>query len=112
MEVTGLPSPGKRITVSSERLRAGGCGPVTSGHSVREGDVVTFDEWIVAGMAAGWVSAQVCALHDGVPTTAAEDDRIDAGYDPCVFVVRVFGDDGQTRRAVEVNTRAGGVLTL
>lgn len=64
---------------------------------------MTFDEWIKAGVQAGWISAPVCATHDGTPTSAAEDAEYDAGFDPCTWMVRVYGDDEATRTAVEEN---------
>lgn len=49
-----------------------------------------FWTWLTTGIDAGWVSAPVCATHDGVPGTSDEDDEWDDGGDPCQHVVRLW----------------------
>jgi hypothetical protein len=61
-----------------------------------------FDQWMQRGYEAGWIGPPVCSTHDGVPTTAGEDECFDAGEDVCVFVIRPYHDDAE-RRAVEAN---------
>ena len=62
----------------------------------------TFDEWLKAGMDAGWCGPAVCSTHDGTPTSAAEDDEYDEGGDPCLHVVRLYADS-VVRAGVEAN---------
>ena len=38
---------------------------------------MTFDEWIKLGYDEGFCSPPVCSTHDGVPTTATEDEEWD-----------------------------------
>lgn len=54
-----------------------------------------FDEWLVFGVDKGWVSLPVCAMHDGLPTTAEEESELDEGYDPCMTALRLWGPDGR-----------------
>ena len=50
------------------------------------------------GLAQGWCSPPVCATHDGVPTTASEDEE----DEPCVHVLRLYRDEDE-RLKVEEN---------
>ena len=54
----------------------------------------TFIAWLEVGVECGWITPPVCAQHDGLPMTGEEADSYEEGYDPCVFVVRVWGPDG------------------
>lgn len=54
---------------------------------------MTFEEWLQHGIAAGWVSGPACAMHDGVPSTPAEDALLDDGDDPCMVVLRLWPED-------------------
>jgi hypothetical protein len=62
---------------------------------------VTYDRWIAIGLKMGWCGPAVCATHDGLPTTAEEDDEMAEG-DPCVHILRLYSDE-ETRLAVEAN---------
>ena len=53
-----------------------------------------FHEWIDVGIRAGWISAPVCSMHDGLPLALDEEAEIDEGYDPCLPAVRLWGPDG------------------
>jgi hypothetical protein len=53
---------------------------------------LTIDEWLEYGRLRGWCSEVVCSTHDGVPTTDEEDERWEAGEDPCMAVVRLWND--------------------
>jgi hypothetical protein len=35
----------------------------------------------------------VCQTHDGVPQTPEEDDAWEDGWDPCIPVLRLWGDN-------------------
>lgn len=59
---------------------------------------MTLDDWLHYGIANGWCGPPVCANHDGIPTTASEDDDEDV----CLHVLRLYANDEQ-RRAVEEN---------
>jgi hypothetical protein len=61
------------------------------------------NDWLEIGIVNGWVGPPVCLTHDGAPTTASEDEEFDEGGEPCVFMLRLFDDDEQTRLAVEKN---------
>lgn len=50
---------------------------------------MSFDEWLEAGVEAGWVMRPTCATHDGLPTTRAEEDEFEEGGDPCIHALRL-----------------------
>lgn len=53
-------------------------------------DVVDFFKWLQIGIDSGWCSEVVCDTHDGVPMTDEEMEEWEEGYDPCIFVVRIW----------------------
>jgi hypothetical protein len=63
---------------------------------------MTFDEWVQHGLTQGWIGPAVCAIHDGLPTTAEEDAGWDQGADDCIHVLRLYQDEA-TKLAVEEN---------
>lgn len=63
---------------------------------------MTHEEWLEYGWKNGYVSAPMCIVHDGWATTPEEDEELEEGHDPCLFMMRVYEDDDQ-RAAVEAN---------
>lgn len=63
-------------------------------------DPSDFETWLAQGWTAGYVGPPICATHDGVPTSEAEDEQVEDGDDPCVHVLRLYADP-QEKRAVE-----------
>lgn len=63
---------------------------------------MTFNEWIQIGEKAGWIGPPVCAIHDGLPVTADEDEALFEGDEPCVHVARLYESD-DVRDAVEAH---------
>lgn len=63
---------------------------------------IEFDAWIEIGLRRGFISPPVCHTHDGMPTTAEEDEAWWEGDDPCIHIVRLY-EDKETREAVEEN---------
>lgn len=61
-----------------------------------------FDSWARIGYEAGWCSPPVCFIHDGVPMTAAEDEDVTEGNDPCVHVVRLY-ESADQKKGCEAN---------
>lgn len=61
--------------------------------------MIDFDSWVQHGMDSGWCGPPVCATHDGVPTSADEDDW---DFDICVHLIRLYADS-ENRLAVEEN---------
>lgn len=59
---------------------------------------MTFEQWLSAGVTAGWCGPGVCAIHDGVPMSADEEDL----DEPCVFIVRLY-ESTDVKAAVENN---------
>lgn len=49
-----------------------------------------YDEWLAYGRAQSWCGPAVCSTHDGVPTTAAEDEEWEDGGDPCTHIIRMY----------------------
>jgi len=62
---------------------------------------LTQHEWLKLGYENGWVSPPVCYTHDGLPTTAAEDDEFEEG-DPCLHIVRIY-EDADHKLQIEEN---------
>lgn len=50
---------------------------------------MTFDEWLTLGIREGYCSRVVCVTHEGLPTSAEEDDLFEEGGDPCMHAVRI-----------------------
>lgn len=64
---------------------------------------MTFEEWLEYGQSRDWVGPAVCAVHDGVPMTEAEDLEWDEeGEAPCHHILRLY-EDVTVRQAVEEN---------
>lgn len=61
-----------------------------------------FDEWIAAGIDGGWCGPAVCSTHDGIPTSATEDDDFGDGHDYCIHIIRLY-ENSDVRDAVESN---------
>lgn len=60
-----------------------------------------FDDWMRYGIDQGWCGPPVCSTHDGIPTSAVEDDAWE-DYDPCIHVARLY-EDNEVKVAVEAN---------
>lgn len=58
-----------------------------------ETDTSTFEGWLAFGAARGWVTLPFCGTHDGVPMVKAEWKALAQGFDPCVPMMRVWGDE-------------------
>ena len=52
-------------------------------------NTLDFDAWLEIGVAAGFVVAQFCAMHDGLPLIGDEIDAFENGEDPCITALRV-----------------------
>jgi len=50
----------------------------------------TIHEWLDYGYQQNWCSQVVCEMHEGAPRTSTEDEALDAGEVPCVYIVRVY----------------------
>jgi hypothetical protein len=59
-----------------------------------------YEEWLEYGWQQGWVSPPTCYTHDGLPMTEDEDEEFGEGFDPCVYIIRVYEDQNH-RLAVE-----------
>jgi hypothetical protein len=66
---------------------------------------MTFDEWLQYGYKNNFCSPPVCEIHDGLPTTATEDEQFSEGSDPCIYILRLY-DDNATSKGVEANHSA------
>ena len=63
---------------------------------------MNFDEWIKMGYDMGYCTPPVCATHDGIPSTATEDEQWDQGDEACIHVVRVHNTI-EEKKSVEAN---------
>lgn len=61
-----------------------------------------FHEWVIMGMEKGWIGPQLCATHDGLPLSEAQEADFDEGFDPCVPIFRIYESE-EERDAVEYN---------
>jgi len=59
---------------------------------------LTVDDWLRIGWERGFCAPPACVAHDGLPTTAEEDDDPDC----CVMVVRLY-ESGQEAMEVSEN---------
>jgi hypothetical protein len=66
---------------------------------LREGEKMTFDEWMKIGLESGWCGPPVCYTHDGLPMSEEEEAEFEEG-DPCVHVIRMYESE-EHRAAVE-----------
>ena len=62
---------------------------------------MTFEQWLKLGWDNGWVGPDICATHDGLPTSASEETEFETG-DPCIHIVRLY-ESTDVKRAVEEN---------
>lgn len=60
-----------------------------------------FEEWLRAGIEAGWIGPTICYTHDGLPTSEAEDSDFEEG-DPCIHILRLY-ENSENKAAVEAN---------
>lgn len=63
---------------------------------------MTLEEWLRTGYQLGFCGPLVCSTHDGVPTTAEEDEEFEKWEEPCVNVIRVY-ESPEIKAAVEAN---------
>lgn len=61
-----------------------------------------FEEWLKVGYDNGWIGAPVCYTHDGLPSTAEEEDTFFDGGEPCIHIIRLYEDE-DVKRGVEEN---------
>jgi hypothetical protein len=53
-------------------------------------EVDEFLDWLNYGVSKKWCTDIVCSTHDMVEMTDEENAEWDQGYDPCIFVVRIW----------------------
>lgn len=63
---------------------------------------LTFEQWLAMGYSEGWCGPAVCYTHDGLPTSAVEDEEFDDGNDPCMHIVRLY-EELEVKIAIEEN---------
>ena len=63
---------------------------------------VDYEEWVKYGQNRGWIGPLVCATHDGIPSSAAEDSSWEEGLDPCQWIFRRY-DDPDHKTEIEEN---------
>lgn len=63
---------------------------------------MTVDEWLKLGYDQGWCGPPVCASHDGIPSSEAEDQSYEEGDDVCVHILRLYPDT-ETKAAIEAD---------
>jgi hypothetical protein len=63
---------------------------------------VTQEDWIRFGIEQGFCGPPVCATHDGLPTTAEEDEAWLEDEDICQHVIRPYASQVE-KDAIEEN---------
>jgi hypothetical protein len=63
---------------------------------------ISFDLWMEIGVRNGFCGAPICYTHDGLPTTASEDESWGDDDDPCIHIVRMY-ENADVRQEVEAN---------
>lgn len=64
---------------------------------------MTLDEWLQLGLDNRWCGPPVCATHDGIPSSAEEDEEGEEhGEPPCIHIVRMYEDE-DVAKAIEEN---------
>jgi hypothetical protein len=63
---------------------------------------VDYEEWITYVQRRGWIGPIVCATHDGIPMSEAEEQEFEDGGDPCQWIYRKY-DGEEHKLAVEDN---------
>lgn len=58
---------------------------------------ITFDEWLKAGLSAGWCGPAVCYTHDGLPMSHDEEEQFEE-TEPCIHVIRLYANDIEKAR--------------
>lgn len=53
---------------------------------------MNYSQWAKYGVDKGWATPSLCATHDGIPHTEAEDNEWEEGGDPCIHVIRLIED--------------------
>ena len=54
---------------------------------------MTLSEWLDYGKDLGYCSDPVCDTHQGLPYSDPELEEFEAGGDPCMTGVRIYGID-------------------
>lgn len=85
-----------------ERTEVGQTGRVDKSITKKQPTKMTFEDWIKYGISMGWCGPPVCSTHDGVPTSASEDEEWENGSDPCIHVIRMY-EDAEQKKGVEEN---------
>ena len=57
---------------------------------VEQKEPMDFDEWLAIGIDSKWCLYPTCYMHDGIPTSDAEEQEMEEGGDPCMHVIRLF----------------------
>jgi hypothetical protein len=63
---------------------------------------MTFDEWIKMGYDMGYCSPPVCTTHDGIPTTATEDEAWEDRIDVCLHIACLYSSV-EEKKSIEAN---------
>jgi hypothetical protein len=63
---------------------------------------IDFDTWMEWGLQRGFVGPPVCATHDGIPMSKAEEQQTEEFDDVCIHVIRPYRSQ-EERKAVEAN---------
>ena len=63
--------------------------------------VEPFSAWLAYGMQNGWISEPLCLSHGEMPVRMYEELEIDMGFDPCIYVVRMWVDGKEADMHIE-----------
>ncbi len=55
-------------------------------------ELMHYWEWIDTGIKNGWCSEVHCGTHEATPMTEDEETEWEEGYDPCLFIIRLWSE--------------------
>jgi len=58
---------------------------------------LTYNEWLQAGLRAGYCGPAVCYTHDGLPLSNDEEEQFEE-YEPCIHIIRLYEDEEMKSR--------------
>ena len=65
-----------------------------------------FETWLKHGKENDWCSSVICYTHTGPPTSLNEDTQFGDGFDPCIYIVRIYENEDQSA-SVKDNSKDG-----
>ena len=95
LEVVGIDDNGEEMYQITEK-----------GIAYYMSNQMDFDTWARIGYESGWCSPPMCYTHDGLPLTAGEEEELNEGHDPCIYIIRLYESVEQKKSCEAMNPAA------